>query len=295
MKHAFLITVYKNPCQLLQLIDSLNSESSVFFIHVDRKSKSFMDDPCSAKLSGRDNVFFAKDRIDVKWGGFSHLQAIVALLKESRNYSNFDFYHSLTGQDFPIKPISYILDYFLKNGNSEFIEFRNLPTEKWPNGGIDRLEFMHFNDYFNPKKKMFKTLNSFLLKFQEKINYKRTFILGFPQLYGGSTWWSLSGVCVNYILNYLNNNKWYYNRFKFSHCAEEIFFQTIIANSPLKDRVVNDNLRYIDWVFRNGNSPANLDLSDFDNLMKSKKLFARKFEGKIGQELLDKLKKYTGF
>lgn len=46
----------------------------------------------------------------------------------------------------------------------------------------------------------------------------------------------------------------------------------------LKDTVVNDNLRYIDWSKIGVTVPAFLTLDDADNLLNSPKLFARKFD-----------------
>jgi hypothetical protein len=48
-------------------------------------------------------------------------------------------------------------------------------------------------------------------------------------------------------------------------------------NSPLKDRIVNDNYRYIDWS-AGGPNPKVLDEHDFEPIEKSRMLFARKFE-----------------
>ena len=43
---------------------------------------------------------------------------------------------------------------------------------------------------------------------------------------------------------------------------DELFFQTLIMNSPLRDTVVNDNLRYLDWSREP--APAVLGVGDLD-------------------------------
>lgn len=49
------------------------------------------------------------------------------------------------------------------------------------------------------------------------------------------------------------------------------------------------------WEKRNGNNPANLDESDFENIESSDALFARKFELPVSlglyQKIKDKIKK----
>jgi hypothetical protein len=74
-------------------------------------------------------------------------------------------------------------------------------------------------------------------------------------------------------------------RLRLTFCADEIYFQTILLNSPFKEKIVNNNLRYIDWTRRNGNFPAILDESDFQSLAHSDKVFARKFEFPVSEKL----------
>lgn len=70
--------------------------------------------------------------------------------------------------------------------------------------------------------------------------------------------------------------------------SDEIFFQTILVNSKYLKSISNKNLRYVDWELRNGSSPAFLDLSDYDKIILSEKIFARKFNN-ISEALLEKL------
>jgi hypothetical protein len=44
-------------------------------------------------------------------------------------------------------------------------------------------------------------------------------------------------------------------------------------------------LRYIDWVTRRGGSPAFLDNTDYEKIIISNKIFARKFHEKYSEEL----------
>jgi hypothetical protein len=62
-------------------------------------------------------------------------------------------------------------------------------------------------------------------------------------------------------------------------------------NSNFRQKVVNDNLRYIDWVSRNGNNPANLDDSDYNKIVTSDSIFARKFEYPRAIGIVNSIKK----
>lgn len=67
-----------------------------------------------------------------------------------------------------------------------------------------------------------------------------------------------------------------------------IYFQTILFNSPYLKNIINDNLRYIDWTYRRGSRPSYLDMSDYNKLITSNKIFARKFN-ENSQVLINKL------
>lgn len=74
------------------------------------------------------------------------------------------------------------------------------------------------------------------------------------------------------------------------HCStpDESFFQTLVMNSPYKDKRV-DYLHYVDWS-EDKSSPKILTMKDIEKLKHSGKLMARKFDialdGKIVEELL---------
>jgi hypothetical protein len=75
--------------------------------------------------------------------------------------------------------------------------------------------------------------------------------------------------------------------FKYVDVPDEIFFQTVLLNSPYRDIIVNDNLRHIDWKDPTAGSPAVLTRSDFPALAESPKLFARKFDVRVDAGILD--------
>jgi hypothetical protein len=58
-------------------------------------------------------------------------------------------------------------------------------------------------------------------------------------------------------------------------------------NSALRDTVVDDNLRYVDWFKEPG--PAVLTVDDLDSMLASGKLFARKFDTTVDAAVLDRL------
>ena len=198
----------------------------------------------------------------------------------------------MSGQCFPIKTWNHIAEFFAQNRGRAYFEFFDIPAPGWASerGGLDRLELYHINDWVDRRSGWGL---KFTLKFQEyqkKLRIKRAFPRDFPRLFGGSSWASYHRDFVEYIFNFIKNKPAFYRRFRFTHAPEEFFFPTILCNSPLKERIVNNNLRYYDWRARNGSSPAILDASDHETLISSDRLFARKFEHPISAELVHKLK-----
>jgi len=100
-------------------------------------------------------------------------------------------------------------------------------------------------------------------------------------------WFCLTKKDVDYTLEYLKNKPDLLDFFRHTFAPDEIFFQTIIMNSPLKDTVMNDNLRYIDWSRKGVPLSAFLTIDDADNLLNSSKLFARKFDIELDEAILD--------
>ena len=89
---------------------------------------------------------------------------------------------------------------------------------------------------------------------------------------------------VSYALNFLDKNPSVKSFFKRTFAPNEMIWHTILMNSPLKDRIVNDNLRYVDFI---RSHPRILTKEDYAMLRDSGKLFARKFDPDVDGEILD--------
>ena len=87
----------------------------------------------------------------------------------------------------------------------------------------------------------------------------------------------------------MQTNKSFVNFFRYVDGPDEMFFQTLLLSSPLKDRIVNDNLFFIDWENPNPTRPRVFEKCDFERLVNSPKLFARKFDATRDSEILDLL------
>lgn len=290
MKQAILITAYKNYHHLEEIIKCFDANFELF-IHLDKKSK--ISEIELANLRKYNIVKLLEQKFKVNWGGFNHLKSILYLAEQALKNPENQYFHLITGQDFPIKTNAYFIEFFKKNRNAEFITYFNFPNSSsgWPgNNGLDRIEYYNFYDVWNAKiHKQFEKI-ALAIRLQKRFGFKRAISTKMPQLYGGSTYWSLSRECLEYVIEFTKKNKFVLNRFKYTFCAEEFYFQTVIINSHFAAKVVNDNLRYIDWVARNGNNPAVLDITDLEKLKEGQAIFARKVDYPQSLELMNAIK-----
>lgn len=284
---AILITAYKNYTHLRDLVQFFDENYSIY-IHIDQKGSISAEE--ITELRRYTNVKLVSQAYNINWGGINHLRAILLLAKEALVTEGNQYFHLITGHDYPIKSLGEFADFYDLNKDKDFMEFFTLPYSPWPEGGMDRLSRYNMYDCVDGRNGWGELFIKRFSKIQKAIGFKRSFYKGFPKLYGGSTYWSLSLKSLRYVFEYMENHPKYLKRFRYSFCSEEIFFQTILLNSSRKDNIVDDNMRFIVWEERNGNFPANLDGSDYDNIMKSNALFARKFEYPVSSDLFLRIK-----
>jgi hypothetical protein len=100
--------------------------------------------------------------------------------------------------------------------------------------------------------------------------------------YGGSQWWCLTRDACSYIVKEQDS---LYNFYKYTLVPDEMYFHTLLLNSPFKEKIVNDTLTFFKWSAKD--NPEILSKHDFDELKLSPKMFARKFDTEVCSDILD--------
>ena len=281
MRIAHIILAHKNPNQLLRLINRINHRNADIYIHIDKK----VDINEFKFLTSESQVYFISNRIKCNWGGNSLFLGILSSLKEVLSLNkNYDFINLLSAQDYPITSAQSIHNYLEKNKGKNFISFDTSKDSDWWKQATLRYEKHHFTD-LNFKGKYF------IQKLINRFYPTRKFPLEM-ELFGGSksTWWTISAECANYVNDIFSKNTKLTHFLKYSWGTDEFAFATIVMNSPFKTHTINNNLRYIDWS--EGNShPKLLLLEDYDAIISSDMLFARKFDTSIDINILNKIDK----
>lgn len=286
MKHGILITAYTDFENIVDLLNYFDDDF-YFFIHIDKKST--LNDSFKTRIINDKKVKLLSQDFPVNWAGINHLLAILLLCKTAVEFKELEYFHLISGSDYPIKPLSHIKNFFKENRSNDYIHCEPLPLNIWKHGGYDRIEYFHLYDYIDAKGTWGFLIHNFV-RLQKLLLFKRKYQGNLPKLYGGIVWWSLSRNTLVKVINYTNKDDKLLKRLYFTFCSEEFYFQTVLkAVSHSNKNLSSNNLRYTDWTLRNGNNPAILDISDFDKIMNSDAFFARKFDSTISIELKSKI------
>ncbi|HBY89841.1 MAG TPA: hypothetical protein DEO37_05310 [Aerococcaceae bacterium] len=123
-KHSYLIIAHKNDFTFHTLIKSLDSEFNDLYIHMDAKVKKY-DEHKIEKLARKSNIIHTQ-RTNVQWGGYSQINAEIILFEEAISSSvSYSFFHLISGEDLPIKPLNVIHSFFENNKGKNFLNFEN--------------------------------------------------------------------------------------------------------------------------------------------------------------------------
>lgn len=280
LKHAFIMNVHTNFEQVKLVVDSL--QFGDVYIHVDKKNEGLYH-KIQEEYGDKNNIFLVRDRVYVNWSGFSQVEATLRLLylvnKTGRTYN---YIHFISGQDLLVLSQYELDEYLMKNGlDKQYVEVEEIGAYKWR-----LLCYSFFRENKNNRKLYYRILDNLIRLPQLLLIKRHTF--DDMTLYKGSSWFSITYDCLLYILDYLQNNR-YIDRFKYTACSDEHFFQILLMNSKYRDNVMGKNGRYIIFEGLNA-SPKILDESDFLEFTNGEFMFARKFNYDFAKSTLKKLK-----
>lgn len=288
MKHAYLIMAHKNDYTLSTLLGMLDYPNNDIFLHFDAKDNSF-DRKAMIALKGLLNQakLYFTDRICVTWGGYSEIKCELLLLDKAISAGKYDYYHLLSGEDLPIKTHEYIEWFFESNAGSQFLD--TCPARSDGDyHDLDRVKYFHFAQEKMGKKKavelplLWRSIRKITFVFQDKLNVYRSTKIEFMR---GAQWFSITHELADYIVKKKN---WIEKTFRWTKCADEMFLQTLIHNTEFEKQVSNlGSLRCVDW--KRG-MPWIWREDDMDCLIKSDKLFARKFDSSVDKSIIKRIK-----
>lgn len=290
MRHAFLVTAYRDYATLCSLVDQLlELPDSRIFINIDGRSKELISQ-FTEHLKTRNNPRIDLQAQEVRWGSYEHFDVFMQMAQKALSI-NCDYFHTITGQCKIVKPIPTFAAFFEENANKNYIQHFPLPDVNWNGKGeprLDRVKYYQLHDLLDARKLgiIFRILNSSFKAVQKLIGINR---LKNRQYYGGIVYFSINKVAMQYLIQQW---KAIASEFKYTFCCEETVPQTILLNSPeaLKSTMINFDLRYMLWDSQHGENPGILDERNLAEVEKPEYLFARKFDSRYSDKLIKTLK-----
>ena len=291
MKHAYLILAHHQWELIELLLRCLDHPQHTFYIHIDKKAGN-IDETRFRKLLRQSSVTFV-DRVDVRWGGFSQIQAELTLLKAALP-GHFDYYHLLSGVDLPLRSAEKLVEFFDQHNGAEFVHFCTPPFSAG-DSVQERVKYYYpLQETVGRSHGVWHKLSKAFVTVQRLMGVDRRKTYGKP-IVCGANWFSITHELATYVLAQESTIK---GLCKNGFCVDEIFLQTLVWNSPFREKVycLNEEgdyhscLRFVDW--ERGN-PYTFTSEDFDELTQADYLFARKFDWEHDSSICRRLAEYT--
>lgn len=276
MKQVFLICAHKDMDQLNALVEALHDPDFTVYVHLDRKSAL---DPATLHPAAR----LVAPRIDVRWGGYSQVQAtLVSLRQILREQPDFDKVIFLSAQDFPLLPNALLKRELARLQGHELLETAPIGPSGWPVGF--RYQF-YYREGGGRLERLACALANRVLRLTGK---RRRMPDGFVP-HGGASWWALSRACLLDVLRLADAHPRLMRFLRTVQCPDEMLFQTLVMHTRFADRVLSDNYRYVQWPEQGARNPKVLDAGDFERIRASNAHFCRKLDSQASAELLMQL------
>lgn len=269
---------HNNWEQLELLLGALDYPNNDIYLHIDKKAVC----PSDAEIANwvKKSKIYIYHKYAVAWGGDTQIKCELFLLGKASK-SEYAYYHLVSGIDIPLKTQEEIHSYFRTSSDKNFVSF-NAKS----NATLEHLERVRYYRIFQNKlgrlsenppinKKILCKLESISLSLQGFLNIDRTRNKNY-RFYKGSSWFSITHTFAIYVVSH---RKKIMKQFGYSLGADELLMQTLIMNSKFATTVENNNLRFIDWSSSDQpGAPKTLTIDDYDAIVNSDKLFARKFD-----------------
>ena len=295
--HAYLIMAHKNIQQLKILLKLLDYKENDIFIHIDATADDEMKN-YNYQHCCKCSKVYSKSVIDVKWGDVSQIATEIFLLKFAMRQQKYEYYHLISGMDLPLKSQKEIHHFFYLNKGKEFVNY----SGKDKTGNIlvnDRAKYYWLTKYYDklPVKKsraIMSRIDKMQILFQRLLNINRLKKFEIVKLYHGANWFSITN---NLAGELVQNENIILNIYKNSCCCDEVFLQTYIKNNqffdhlyiPKLDNGFQSIMRNIDW---NRGMPYTWREEDFEELINSNYLFARKFDETEDSTIIELISDY---
>lgn len=271
-KHALLIQAHQDISYFIKLAKIQPNVN--FYVHIDAKSDYFPD----AETAQLANVFLLKDRITVRWGGFSQIEATLKLFETAFVNEDNAYFHLVSGEDVVLQPFEVIEKQWQQRFDFQAMMACKLAPE---------CAYRFIMDSPHADSNWQRQLTGKIItKLQQGVAKVKPY---HSPICFGSQWFSVTREDWEKILPFADE---YSDFFRHKLVPDEHFFQTLITEKLTNQiRLSNDNRRQIifDKNVNNGNSPIYLDLFKLERAKFDGYWFARKVKKDVALTWLGEL------
>ncbi len=265
---AYFILVHRYPEQFKRMFRAIYEPGNQYLVHVDKSSGEELAANIIKFLQPYQNAEILPAKRAV-WGGFSLVDAELRGMERLLETDADGHYINLSGQDFPLKSQSYMRSFLEANYGKQFIRAVSQRAER-PDT-LNRIE----KHYLEGGGRIFRT------------GFARKFLTDtVPWI--GTQWKVVDRAFCKFVTSDPRVSR-FRKFYKTSFIPDEAFFQTVMMNVGEHGKMMNDDLRTIDWV-PDGEiklRPRTFRITDAHNLVKGRDFFARKFEATEDDAILD--------
>ena len=286
-KHAYLVLAHRNWSQLATLLQLLDHPQNDIYLHIDTSAQGW--DAAALQASVRQGTLTILSKYRPAWGSEALVDATLLQLAAA-SATPHAYYHLLSGMDLPLRSQGEIHAFFAKAEHAEFVD---LKAETVSASLLrDRLQTYHFLQSARQRYPLVRKLDDLSLRLQSllQVNRLKCCTVRFQK---GSQWFSMTQAFAEYCLAHAAEYRRY---FRFSKCSDELFIQTLLQNSPfLANRFSREyddehaTMRFIDWDRGSSSSPYVFHGEDYDRILQSGMLFARKFDERVDAEIIRRI------
>lgn len=253
MRLHYLILAHHHPERLGDLLAALDHPCVRVVVHIDRKADSTL---FSRAAAAHANVEFVDDRqrVEVRWGGWSQVEATLRMLRVvAHDVEDDDYVCLVSGDTYPLKDQGDVLAFLQQGAPAQYISGVPMPSAEFskPLTRISRLRVE-----YDPRSDRRQLVKRAVNRAGVPLPYRRA--LGARIPYAGSQWWCLSGSMVRWMLSEIAADPWFARFARFTATPDEFFFHTLVFNSPYRDQIV-PAVMYADWHRPSGPRPAPID------------------------------------
>ena len=303
---------HKNPNQVIRLIDRCKNSNVDIVVHADINMSSQDYGILESYIRKKQGVFLTNKRLHGELDKRSLVDIVFEMLESAMKYSkqndvHYKYFALLSGQDYLVKSIDWICEKLDENYPKPFIDCTPYHKDNWLYKKFNfSPSFVKYNEWITKSfKKGFirssircsAVIYNFITCKILKKSVASYLIKNNVELYGGSAWWILPDIAIDYIYknkdskisSYILDNV---------RTPEENYFQIMTMRSPIMELVqlnpydmVEQNCKTWAYFSDEGKPfkghPYIFTIQEAEKLENTDFWIARKFDEKIDNDIFD--------